>query len=88
MVAMMVGMLGIMGALVWKLTEAPSRASDPVISGQIDLPAGFEVINISRSGSSLFLILKNTTTDARLLVERDAETQRLIGRYQLHKANK
>jgi len=48
MVAMVIGMLGIMGALVWKLTQTPSNNPAEMMTGEIELPSGFEIINVSR----------------------------------------
>jgi len=88
MVAMMVGMLGIMAALVWKLTQSPPSRLGTAITGEIEIPRGFEVLNVSRSDSSLFLILENSETGQRLLQERNAEQQHLIGQYLLQEVEK
>ena len=87
MIAMVVGILGIMGALVWKLTQSPQHDYEEIIAGQIDLPEGFDIITVSRSGLSLFLVLENQVTDDRLLEERDARTQQVIGRYRLTRSD-
>ncbi len=83
MVAMVIGMLGIMGALVWKLTQTPSNNPAEMMTGEIELPSGFEIINVSRSGSRLFIILENHETGERLLQERGANQEGLIGQYQI-----
>ena len=87
MIAMVVGILGIMGALVWKLTQSPQHNYEEIIAGQIDVPEGFDIITVSRSGLSLLLVLENQVTDDRLLEERDARTQQVIGRYRLTRSD-
>lgn len=88
MVAMVVGILGIMGALVWKLTQMPPSTHDVVEIGEIELPKDYEIITVSRSGSSLFLVLENEITGERLLEERNAAQQNLVRTYVLQEAAK
>jgi len=83
MVTMMIGMLGIMGALVWKLIQSPATVTQSVMRGNLEIPAGFDLIAVSRSQSSLFLILRRTETGERRLLERNTETNQLVGRYDL-----
>jgi len=81
---MMIGMLGIMAALVWKVTSTPARNNHgQIISGEIEIPSGYEILGVSRSESSLFLILENAETGERLLQERSDENQRVVSQYQL-----
>jgi len=89
MVAMVLGMLGIMGALVWKLTQTPSTGNaGAMLAGEIEIPIGYQILNVSKSGSSLFLVLENVETGERLLQERGSERQKLIGQYQLREIEK
>jgi len=83
MVMMMVGMLGIMVALVWKLTRTDSGPAMPPISAEIDIPEGYDVLSASRTGSQMMLLLENTETGERLVEERNAGNQRVLGRYRL-----
>ena len=83
---MMLGMLGIMGTLVWKLIQSPSINSGQIYTGEIDVPVGHEIVTVSRSGASLFVVLKNDVTGDFLLEERSVETQALIGQFSLKEA--
>jgi len=83
MVVMMIGMLGIMGALVWKLTLAASDPVLPPIASEIVIPEKFKAISVARAGSRLYLILENTETGVRLMQERHARDHRLIGEFRL-----
>lgn len=83
MVMMMVGMLGIMVALVWKLTRTDGGTAMPPISAEIIIPSGFSVVTASRSGQRIILLLENTETGERLIEERNSENKTILSRYRL-----
>jgi len=83
MVVMMVGILGIAAALIFKLTQPGEAPIAEPVSSDITVPAGTEVISVSRAGSSLYLLLENTQTGERHIEERRTSDQSLIGRFRL-----
>lgn len=83
MVVMMVGILSIAGALVWKLTRSESVSLAPPIAGEIAIAEGFTVISVSRAGSALYLLLEHTETGERLIEQRRATDRSVVGQYRL-----
>jgi flagellar basal body-associated protein FliL len=83
MIVMMVGILGIAAALVWRVAQStPAPASLPP-GAVLETPAESTVISVSRAGSRLYLLLEDQATEARRIEERDAETGRVIGTFDL-----
>ena len=83
MVVMMLGILGITAALIWKLTRADSPGLAPPIAADIAIPSGFEVLSVSRAGSRLYLLLEDADSGERFIEERSAKDRELLGQYRL-----
>ncbi len=83
MIVMMIGILGIAGALVYRLTQPTHSAVEIPNAGDITVPAGMEVLSITQTGTSLYLVLENTETGERRIEERSASDQTLTRRYRL-----
>ena len=83
MVVMMVGILAIAAALVWKLTQPESRSDSTALAGEITVTDGWQVISVSRAGAALYLLVQNDESGERMIEERRASDQSLIGQFRL-----
>ncbi len=83
MVVMMIGILAIAGALVWKLTQPEGGAPVVAATGEIAVGEGIEVLSVSRAGPSLFLLVRDKATGARMIEERRASDRTLVGTFKL-----
>ncbi len=83
MIVMMIGILGIAGALVYRLTQPTHSTVEIPDTGDISVPAGMKILSITKTGTSLYLVLEDTATGARQVEERNANDRTLTRRYRL-----
>lgn len=83
MIVMMVGIIAIAAALIWRIANSDGMGGGLPAQGSIAVPEGSAVVSVSRSGSRLYLLVEDSATGARRIEERRAETGALLGSYQL-----
>ena len=83
MVVMMVGILAIAAALVWRLTQSEDRPVSVAVAREIAVDEGWQVVSVSRAGVILYLLVENAETGERMIEERRASDQSLIGQFKL-----
>ena len=83
MVVMMVGILAIAAALVWRLTQSEDRPVSVAVAGEIAVDEGWQVVSVSRAGTTLYLLVEDVETGERMIEERRASDQSLIGQFKL-----
>lgn len=83
MIVMMVGILGIAGALVWRIAQTDGVAVALPDNAPLALPAETTAISVSRAGSRLYLLLEDNDSGERRIEERQATTGDLIRTFAL-----
>lgn len=83
MVVMMVGILLVAAAMVWRLTQSDLTPSAPPADTELAVDPQFRVLSVSRVGPRLYLLLEDRETGEKQVEERAAADRSLLTRYRL-----
>ncbi len=83
MIIMMVGILGIAIALIFRLSQPLGPLNSNLSEGRFIIPDGSSVMSVSRFGSSFYLLIEDKTTGMRYIEERSIDDHTILARFRL-----